>query len=829
MSINNISIKGKLTLLVSLPLIALIYFAGLAIIERHHAQQELQKLYAVSDVGVLIGNLVHELQKERGMTAGFLGSKGKKFNRELPTQYQHTDDRLKTLKSSLASLDMRDYNPTFDQKVTLLKTQLQRLPNIRQEVASMKIGTPAALTFYTSTIDEALQIIAYMMKLTPNADVILKVGGYVSFLNAKERAGIERAVLTNTFAADQFGDGMYERFISLIAGQENYISVFESMASDSQKSLLKTLNQHPSVNDVEQMRRIAKEKAAHGEFGVEASGWFKTITEKIDQMHALEEHLSQDIQATTLQFLNSAKTQYYLYLALVLILTLLVLLLTFKILNSILQPVRHLKKAMETVAESGEFKHHAAIEQRDEIGQMGIAFNRLLTSTQDAISEANEVVTSIAKGQFDQRIKANLNGDLNTLKQGVNDSVESIAFTMNELAKIMQALHDGQFNVKIQDNVEGAFLRMMRNAISAMNAMDASISGIIQVMQGMEKGQFQNRVETDARGDLLKLKNSINGSISTLDNAINDITTIVVAQSNGDLTQTITADYQGQIKTLKEAINATADKLTQVVSQAIMASNIVNTAAREVSEGSTRLSHRVQEQAAALEQTSATMDQMNTVVQKNTENARHTTQMAQDVQARANQGAKVMQQTIDAMNAIQDSSHRIAEIVTLIDGIAFQTNLLALNAAVEAARAGEQGRGFAVVAGEVRALAQKSAEAARNIKDLINESVTRINEGTELASQTDDALQGINESVNDVTEMIAQIARASSEQSDGIEQVHQAISQIDGVTQQNAALVEETSAASQSLSEQAHILMTDMGFFKTEKDSALQHTNKHHK
>jgi len=352
---------------------------------------------------------------------------------------------------------------------------------------------------------------------------------------------------------------------------------------------------------------------------------------------------------------------------------------------------------------------------------------------------------------------------------------------------------------------------------------EASISReIICVMDKMQNGKYQHRVTVDAQGELLVIKNSINASMDALENAMKDITRIVVAQSNGDLTHRINTEYHGELRILKEAVNSTADKLDGVVSQAVEASKIVSVAAYEVSEGSTNLSQRVQEQAAALEQTSATMDEMNAAVQNNTDNARHTVSVAKQVRMQVEQGAAVMQKTIAAMNAIQDSSHKIAEIVTLIDGIAFQTNLLALNAAVEAARAGDHGRGFAVVAGEVRALAQKSAEAAKDIRSLIDESVARIDEGTKLASESGNGLQTINGSINEVAEMIDQIAQASHEQAQGIKQVHIAISQIDGVTQQNAALVEETSAASESLSEQARVLLEDMAFFKTKKDYALK-------
>lgn len=490
--------------------------------------------------------------------------------------------------------------------------------------------------------------------------------------------------------------------------------------------------------------------------------------------------------------------------------------------RSINKPVAVLMEIMTRVQNEGDFSQRAHIRSEDEIGKMAQAFNKLLESTQNAVLEVNGVVGAIAKGQFDRRITADLKGDLNTLKLGVNGSAESVDQTMQQLTKAMNALKNGEFSEQIDAKFEGDFGLMVGAANSAITSLNDTISGIINVMQKMEQGKFEYRVEVQAQGDLLTLKNAINLSMDSLESAITDITHILVALENGDLTQTITAEYTGDLKILKDAVNSSLTRLDGIVSIAVEAADIVTAAALEVSDGSNTLSQRVQEQAAALEQTSATMDEMNSAVQANTENAQQTSQVAQDVQKKATQGASVMQETIGAMNAIQKSSHKIADIVSLIDGIAFQTNLLALNAAVEAARAGDHGRGFAVVAGEVRALAQKSAEAAKDIKVLIEESVARIDEGTKLAAQSGEVLQDINESIHGVTSMINNIANASSEQSKGIKQVHIAISQIDSVTQQNATLVQETTFAAESMSEQSKNLKSEMSIFKTTSDNKYQ-------
>lgn len=476
--------------------------------------------------------------------------------------------------------------------------------------------------------------------------------------------------------------------------------------------------------------------------------------------------------------------------------------------------ITSIQNTLKEIGSTGRFDIKADESRNDEIGEMAKVLNQTLTSIQQALREANEVVSALASGDFSKRIQANVSGDLDSLKRGVNTSVDSIESTMNEINSVLDAMNNGHFDVDINANVKGQFKRIMDNTAETMNRMNMIISNVSEVMHKMQQGDFSARVNADAKGQLDELKTNINLSMDALEKAINDITRLVVAQSQGDLTHQITNDYHGQLDTLKQAINSSISRLADVVAQAMNATQIVAGAADEVARGSMDLSDRVQQQASALEETSATMDEMNSAVDGNSKNAQQASSVAIEVQNKAHEGAKVMQDTIAAMSTIQESSHKISDIVNLIDGIAFQTNLLALNAAVEAARAGEHGRGFAVVAGEVRSLAQKSAEAAKDIKNLIEESVNRIDQGSQLATQSGEMLGQINEEIEAFSKMIADIAQASQEQAQGVSQVHGAIGQIDSVTQQNAALVEETSAAAASMTEQSEVLREDMGFFK---------------
>ena len=284
--------------------------------------------------------------------------------------------------------------------------------------------------------------------------------------------------------------------------------------------------------------------------------------------------------------------------------------------------------------------------------------------------------------------------------------------------------------------------------------------------------------------------------------------------AGGDLTGRIEADSADEVGRLLLAMQRMQEQLSQVVGRVRANAESVATASAQIAQGNADLSQRTEEQASSLQQTAASMEQLGGTVQNNADNARQANQLAQGARAVAQQGGEVVAQVVQTMHGIEQSSRRIAEIIGVIDGIAFQTNILALNAAVEAARAGEQGRGFAVVAGEVRTLAQRSAEAAREIKGLIGTSVERVGEGTELVNRAGTRMEEIVTAVQRVTDVVAEIASASGEQASGVQQVGQAVSQMDQVTQQNAALVEESAAAAESLKHQSQQLVAAVAGFR---------------
>ncbi|MCQ8879862.1 methyl-accepting chemotaxis protein [Pseudoalteromonas shioyasakiensis] len=337
------------------------------------------------------------------------------------------------------------------------------------------------------------------------------------------------------------------------------------------------------------------------------------------------------------------------------------------------------------------------------------------------------------------------------------------------------------------------------------------------------EGDLQTRVSVeDKKGFFLRLAKGLNSLISIVDAAVADTGEMLAAMANGDLSIRIEKEYQGSFDKLKTDANTTADKLTEVINRINSSATMVASGAEEISQGNADLSQRTEEQASSLEETASSMEEMTSTVRQNADNAKVANGLAAETRDKALQGGEVVNRAVVSMSAINESSKKIADIISVIDEIAFQTNLLALNAAVEAARAGEQGRGFAVVAGEVRNLAQRSAGAAKEIKELIRDSVGKVEDGTLLVNESGATLQDIVSSVQKVTEMISDISEASEEQSAGIEQVNKAISQMDEMTQQNAALVEQASAAGESMSEQANDMRRLLNFFSLSQQEMTQ-------
>jgi methyl-accepting chemotaxis protein len=346
----------------------------------------------------------------------------------------------------------------------------------------------------------------------------------------------------------------------------------------------------------------------------------------------------------------------------------------------------------------------------------------------------------------------------------------------------------------------------------------ATVGGIVQAAVA---GDFSKRVELDGKtGLVLNVGTSINSLCDNVAKALNDLIEMLGALAEGNLSQRITNEYQGDFAELKNNANTAAERIGNIVGQIKQSAREVSDASAEISSSTTDLSQRTEEQAASLEETSASMEEIAATVKKNAENAQQANQSTAKARDVADRGGEVVAKAVAAMAQIEASSGKISDIIGVIDEIARQTNLLALNAAVEAARAGDAGRGFAVVASEVRTLAQRSSQAAKDIKDLITNSNGQVRSGVDLVNKAGAALGEIVESIKEVADLVSDIAGASIEQSTGVEEVNKALTQMDEVTQQNSALVEENAATAKTLEHQAKNMDERVSFFRIDAVAA---------
>ncbi|MBL8473890.1 MAG: Tar ligand binding domain-containing protein [Rhodocyclaceae bacterium] len=338
---------------------------------------------------------------------------------------------------------------------------------------------------------------------------------------------------------------------------------------------------------------------------------------------------------------------------------------------------------------------------------------------------------------------------------------------------------------------------------------------LADVLTAATRGDFSRRLALEGKqGFFREVAAGLNELTELVARGLREVAGVLNAISRGELNEHVKGEYAGTFGQLKDDTNATVDRLREVVGQIQEASEAINTAASEIAAGNRDLSARTEEQASSLEETASSMEELNATVRQNAENAQRANTLAASSNDAARRGGETVHGVVETMGEIQRSAQKIADIIGVIDSIAFQTNILALNAAVEAARAGEQGRGFAVVASEVRALAQRSAQAAREIKTLISASVENVNGGVKLVSQAGKTIEEVVASFGSVADLVTDISSASREQSSGIEQVTVAVNSMDEVTQQNAALVEQAAAAAESLEEQAQTLARVVAMFR---------------
>ncbi|WOB49239.1 methyl-accepting chemotaxis protein [Xanthomonas hydrangeae] len=527
----------------------------------------------------------------------------------------------------------------------------------------------------------------------------------------------------------------------------------------------------------------------------------------------------QALQRQSERHLVEARTAMWQAIAGLSVLAVLIAALGWYTLSRLTRNVRRAAAVAANIAQ-GRLDERIAAPSRDETGQLLDNMRQMQEQLQAVLAAQSEMAQRHDTGQIGYRMQSEtFPGAYATMVRETNTLVGSHIAVMMQLAQIMSRYAIGDLSQDM-DRLPGEKAVLSDTMDTVKGNLAAMNSEIKLLAQAAANGDFSVRGDAQRfQYDFRAMVDSLNQLMATADANLTSLSSVLQAIAAGDLTARMHGDFHGVFARMRDDANATVLQLADIVGRIQHSTDAINDAASEIASGNQDLSQRTEQQAANLEETAASMEELTSTVRNNAEHARRANQLVVGAATVASQGGEVVGQVVGTMAGIQAASKKIADIIGVIDGIAFQTNILALNAAVEAARAGEQGRGFAVVASEVRTLAQRSAGAAKEIKQLIDDSVSRVEHGNQLVGQAGRTMQDIVNSVRSVTEIMHEISEASQQQSQGIEQVGQTIAQMDQATQQNAALVEEASAAARSMEEQAQQLRDAVSVFQLQAAS----------
>ena len=708
--LNNISVRYKLIFLVVLPMITMLLLSLLYIKDKYDQKHQYENVNTIMHLSANISLLIHETQKERGMTAGYLGSKGKKFVNKLPSQRDLTNDRIDEFKKLYNSLDKSIFSVEILNIIENALSEINQISGKRQSITDLKMPLGKALGYYTNINGILLSIIPQTLSTIEDKDLSRSILAYYNFLMSKERAGIQRAVGTNILATKKLK--LYNKFLSLIVIQETYMNQFKTLASQKYVNLYKKTVRG---SDVTEELRIEKEILAKN-VNTDANLWFQMITKKINLLKQVDDKLSQDILFYTEKAKNENSTNFYLYT--------IALICLFLLINAI-----------------AHYIHYNITYATKEIKEGILGFVSYLDR------KSNE---------FDP-IK--LKGD-------------------DEFCKLSELINE---NVLV---------------INESTELDMLCAGeTILTLNKMQEGDLSFRINNPAATPQVQtFVNIVNKTIMTQQELFQNILQSLTQYSNYDYRNSINVDNRltGEYRELVDGIHALRDSIISMVDENKMQGHKLKENSSLLVNNVNSLSQNSNHAAASLEETSAAVDEITSNIKNSTMNIKQMATFSNELINVSSNGQKLAEKTTQSMDDINTEVNAINEAITIIDQIAFQTNILSLNAAVEAATAGEAGKGFAVVAQEVRNLASRSAEAANEIKALVEKASHRATDGKQVSDEMISGYNELSKKITQTIELINKVEISSKEQEERIIQINDTISSLDRQTQENANIASQT-------------------------------------
>lgn len=769
------SLKRGMLLSVSVPvLVSLITSIFLLIVELQqysHARRTAQ----MKDLVASMSALIHEQQKERGATSVFLSSGGTQFGPELSAQRVLTDQAAATLAASI-ELHGQAGGPEISEGLAGIVQMLAERPRIRRSVDQLDIATPVALGHYTAHNAAMLATIANIGSLAESPRVAVKVASLEALLAAKEFSGIERAIGSGGFAAGGFDYQRVRQLERLITRQNDNLARFRTFAEDGFRADVDAIAELDATADLKRMREVAFSSFNSGDIqDVTASDFFGATTVRIDAFKDVEDRLVTAIADTANEIARSS-----LFLVVALALGVLIAAAasagsTFYVIRNLLKEVRRISDAADRLARG------------DETAEL----------PSDCPEELRGIVHSI-----------------DCFNRSVSEAKKREARKLLEKQEADRAARE-ETRLRQQEEKKRAE-REANEARNEQERMREYVAEVSAIVSACAKGDFSHKIDLNGKdGVFFEIGEGLNTLVRTVEEGLSAAGGALERVASGDLATEMTGDFRGAFGDLQRDTNAMISALRSLVDEINSSSFHFSSSSKELRDTSGDLSRQAEQNATSVEETSAALEVLSSNIAQINENVAIANKNSRVARETAEESGIVACDAAQAMTRISDASKEIACVVTAINDISFQINLLALNAGVEAARAGDAGRGFSVVASEVRQLAQRAGEAAKEIEEVIGRSDLAVSEGVDKVQNAQRSFAKISESVIGVSDRIEQVSHAISEQVTGIDEISHAVAQIDNNTQKQAASFEEVTAASNLLSREADALKQSTSRFST--------------
>ena len=604
--VANIKIRNKLVLMLLFPLLAVLYFSVNGAWDKWGQAREMDTLLSLSELAVKTSAVVHEAQKERGMTALFLGSKGTKFQAELAEQHKATDTRTAALAEYLRKFDRARFGVSFGTSLDEALGRVDKTGPTRAAVTSVSIAAPEAIGHYTGMISSLLTVISRTTHLSGQGDLTRGLAAYVNFLQAKERTGIERALLSNTFAQDKFGPGMYERFVAVVSAQDTYTAGFEALASDDDRDFARKTVAGRASDEVARMRTVAREKAATGGFETDATYWFKTMTDKINQMKQVEDRLSDGLVARATAGRQRAWAALFAFVLIGIAAVAAALVMAYALVRSITRSVNTVLETMRELAEGeGDLTHRLAVAGRDELGQLSLAFNTFMDKLHSIIRQVRDAAMNATTAS--QQLSAA--GD--QLASGAQEQASSLEQTAASLEEITGTVKQTADNARQASQVATGSRdvadkggKVVATAVDAMGEINRASKKIADIITTIDEIAFQtNLLALNAAVEAARAGEQGRGFAVVASEVRN------LAQRSATAAKEIKGliqDSVGKVETGSALVNQSGQTLEEIVGSVKRVTDLI----AEIAAASN-------EQSAGIDQVNKAVAQMDQVVQSN--------------------------------------------------------------------------------------------------------------------------------------------------------------------------------------------------------------------